>query len=123
LVKNFSADKGRGHTTIGPHRDNINFEIDGVDASRFASQGQSKNLVLALKASEIKLISDLTGVSPILLLDDITSELDIKRKNFLFNILLEFDGQIFVTSTSKNEIPYSGESKSFLIKSGMASFK
>ncbi len=120
LVKNFSNDKRRGHTTIGPHRDGINFEIDGVDASKFASQGQSKNLVLALKASEIKLISDLTGINPILLLDDITSELDMKRKNFLFNTLSEFAGQIFVTSTRKEEIPYRGESKSFLIKSGAA---
>lgn len=120
LLKNFANDKRRGHTTIGPHRDGINLEIDGVDASRFASQGQSKNLVLALKASEIKLISDLTGVNPILLLDDITSELDMKRKNFLFNTLSEFPGQIFVTSTRKEEIPYKGGSKSFLIKSGVA---
>lgn len=123
LNKKFAHDKRRGHTTIGPHRDTINLDINGMDASRFASQGQSKNLVLALKASEIKIISELTGVNPILLLDDITSELDMKRKNFLFNILLDFKGQIFVTSTTDDQVPYKGDHKSILIKAGAANIK
>ena len=118
LSKNFPSDRKRGHTTAGSHRDRVGFLLNGRDASRFASQGQSKNLVLALKASEIRLFKEHTGTNPILLLDDITSELDIKRRGFLFKILSEFTGQVFVTSTDKNEIPRRGEFHSFLVDSG-----
>jgi len=118
LSKNFPLDRKKGHTTVGPHRDRVGFMLNGKDASRFASQGQSKNLILALKASEIRLFKEHTGTNPILLLDDITSELDIKRRSFLFKTLSEFTGQVFVTSTDKNEIPRLGEFHSFLIDSG-----
>ena len=118
LLRNFPSDRKRGHTTVGPHRDRVGFVLNGRDASRFASQGQSKNLVLALKASEIRLFKEHTGTNPILLLDDITSELDIKRRSFLFRTISEFTGQVFVTSTDKNEIPHQGELHSFLVDSG-----
>lgn len=123
LKKNLPVDRRRGHTTIGPHRDSISFYIGGLDTYKYASQGQSKNLVLALKASEIKLVSELTGVNPILLLDDITSELDMNRKDFLFKTLKEFPGQIFVTSTNKTEIPYRGKHRTFYVKSGLATLE
>ncbi len=118
LCRNFPSDRKRGHTTVGPHRDRVGFLLNEQDALRFASQGQSKNLVLALKASEIGLFKEHTGTNPILLLDDITSELDIKRRSFLFRTLSEFTGQVFVTSTDKNEIPSWGEFHSFLVGSG-----
>ncbi len=118
LAKSFSADRKRGHTTVGPHRDRIGFLVNGKDASRFASQGQSKNLVLALKASEIKIFRNHSKINPILILDDITSELDTKRRSFLFNTLSKFPGQVFVTSTDKNEIPRRGEFHSYLVDSG-----
>lgn len=118
LSRNFPSDRKRGHTTVGPHRDRVGFLLNGQDASRFASQGQSKNLVLALKASEIRLFKEHTGTNPILLLDDITSELDKKRRSFLFQTLSEFTGQVFVTSTDKNEIPRRGEFHSFFVDSG-----
>lgn len=121
LRDKFEKDKARGHTSVGPHRDIISFFINGRDASSFASQGESKNLVLALKATEISLYRSLKEEKPILLLDDITSELDRRRKNFLFNLLLSYSGQIFVTSTSQEEIPYTGERKVFRIENGKAS--
>lgn len=120
LSRSFASDRKRGHTTVGPHRDRIGFLVDGKDASRFASQGQSKNLVLALKSCEIRLFNEQAGVNPILLLDDITSELDAKRKSFLFRTLSEFPGQVFVTSTDRSEIPVRGEFRSFLIEAGRA---
>lgn len=120
LSRSFASDRRRGHTTVGPHRDRIGFLVDGKDASRFASQGQSKNLVLALKSCEIRLFNEHAGVNPILLLDDITSELDMKRKTFLFRTLSEFPGQVFVTSTDRSEIPAQRESRSFLVDSGGA---
>ncbi len=120
LAEGFKKDKKRGHTTLGPHRDVITFYIDGKDTSSFASQGESKNLILALKATEISMYRTLKDKKPILLLDDITSELDRNRKNFLFNLLLSYSGQIFVTSTSEDEIPYSGEKRVFRVKEGRA---
>ncbi len=118
LRKNFPSDRKRGYTTVGPHRDRVGFLLDGRDASRFASQGQSKNLVLALKSAEIKLFRERTGVNPILLLDDITSELDSGRRSFLFNALSEFSGQVFVTSTEKKQVPVRSQVHTFLVDSG-----
>lgn len=120
LQESLEKDKYRGHTSVGPHRDIISFYLNGRDTSSFASQGESKNLVLALKATEINIYSSMKEEKPILLLDDITSELDRRRKNFLFNLLLSYSGQIFVTSTSEEEIPYTGERKLFRVENGKA---
>lgn len=120
LRANIPKDRLRGHTSVGPHRDIITIQLDSKDASSYASQGESKNLVLALKASEIRLFDSTKGKKPILLLDDITSELDKNRKGFLFELLRDYAGQVFVTSTGVDEIPYKGEMKSFHIKAGKA---
>jgi len=120
LNANFFKDKLRGHTTVGPHRDLIGFSIDGNDSAIYASQGESKNLILALKAAEISIYESVTGQVPVLLLDDITSELDKQRKGFLFALLKDYAGQIFVTSTGIDEIPYKGDKKIFQITKGFA---
>lgn len=118
LKSRLPQDKRRGTTSVGPHRDIPGFTIDGKDASVFASQGEVKTVALALKASEIEIIRAALGRTPILLLDDITSELDNKRKDFLFMFLEEFSGQVFVTATSPEEIIHKGDKKAFVIKSG-----
>ena len=120
LAARFEKDRRRGHTTFGPHRDLVGFTIRGNDASLFASQGESKNLALALKSSEIDLVRDLLGKTPVLLLDDVTSELDERRKGFLFSLLDEFSGQIFITSTTLGEIRLRGEMRVFHIRAGRA---
>ena len=120
LRARFDKDRKRGHTTIGPHRDKVGFTIGGKDASVYASQGEAKNLALALKASEIDLVRVELGKTPVLLLDDVTSELDERRKKFLFRLLDGFTGQIFITTTSLNEIQYRGEMKVFHIRAGRA---
>lgn len=116
LKFNFEHDKRRFHTTAGPHRDQISFSISGKDASVYSSQGEAKNLALALKASEIEMIEKELQKVPILLLDDITSELDSNRKKFLFKLLQKFQGQIFITTTSIKEILYKGQARVFRIK-------
>ena len=73
----------RRQACVGPHRDDIEFSINGIDAAKFASQGQQRTLVLSLKLSELEIIRDKTGVVPILLLDDVLAELDDKRQNYL----------------------------------------
>ncbi len=120
LASRFEKDRRRGHTTFGPHRDAVGFTIRGRDASLFASQGEAKNLALALKSSEIDLVRELLGKTPVLLLDDITSELDQRRKGYLFGLLDVFPGQIFVTSTSLDEVRLKGEKRVFHIRAGKA---
>ncbi|MEK6223597.1 MAG: DNA replication/repair protein RecF [Thermodesulfobacteriales bacterium] len=119
LKLKFEQDKKRFHTTVGPHRDKLSFSISEKDASIYSSQGEAKNLALALKVSEIEMINQFLGRTPILLLDDITSELDSNRIRFLFKLLQDFAGQIFITTTSMKEILYKGHIRGFHIKDGI----
>lgn len=74
-----------GQTTVGPHRDDISFSIHGVDIRKFGSQGQQRTSALALKLSEIEFVKQVIQDTPILLLDDVLSELDSNRQNYLLN--------------------------------------
>ena len=73
----------RCQACVGPHRDDIIFYINGNEAVKFASQGQQRTIVLALKLSELDIITEKTGDEPILLLDDVLAELDDLRQNYL----------------------------------------
>ncbi len=84
-----SEEEITGNCRIGPHRDDVKFLVNGVDARRFGSAGQQRTIVLALKLAELELIKILYGKSPILLLDDVLAELDPKRQL----LLLEAVGQ------------------------------
>lgn len=79
----------RCQACVGPHRDDIIFYIDEKEAVRFASQGQQRTIVLALKLSELDMITSKTQDNPILLLDDVLAELDDKRQNFLLKSINE----------------------------------
>ena len=92
-----SEEFGRRQACVGPHRDDIEFKINGIDAVKFASQGQQRTLVLALKLGELEIIKTKTGYSPILLLDDVLAELDESRQNFLLKSI-ENDIQTIITS-------------------------
>ena len=92
-----SEEFGRKQACVGPHRDDIEFKINGIDAVKFASQGQQRTLVLALKLGELEIIKDKTGYSPILLLDDVLAELDEARQNYLLKSI-EQDVQTIITS-------------------------
>ena len=87
----------RRQSCVGPHRDDIEFKINGIDAVKFASQGQQRTLVLALKLSELEIIKEKTGFSPILLLDDVLAELDETRQNYLLKSI-EDGTQTIITS-------------------------
>ncbi len=73
----------RGQSCIGPHRDDIIFYINGNESTKYASQGQQRTIVLALKLSELDIITAKTGDEPVLLLDDVLAELDDLRQNYL----------------------------------------
>ena len=94
---NLRRDFDFGYTTIGPHRDDIEISVNGIDVRSFGSQGQQRLATLSIKVAELALFEDKLGDKPILLLDDVLSELDSKRcKNFLEQIK---DYQTILTTT------------------------
>jgi len=88
-----------GHTSVGPHRDDLSFALNGHELKFFGSQGQIRTVALALKIAEMKYLSELFNEPPILLLDDVFSELDIKRQQALIEHIQEPDIQTFLTTT------------------------
>ena len=97
LYENKEKEMQRGTCLVGAHRDDICFEINNNDARKFASQGQQRTLILALKLAELDVISNKTGDNPLLLLDDVLAELDDKRQNYLLRAIKE-DIQTIITS-------------------------
>lgn len=91
-------DVHRGYSTIGPHRDDVLFRLDGRDARRQASQGEQRSLALAIRLAGHELVQQQRGVSPLLLLDDVFSELDPVRSDRLLQLLP--GGQTLVTTAS-----------------------
>ena len=95
LNQMYADDIKNGFTTIGPHRDDLSIWIDNVPARNFGSQGQQRSCALALKLAECSVLEEITGEKPLLLLDDVFSELDRKRRDFLLSGIV--GGQIFIT--------------------------
>ena len=102
LENNINIDKKRGLTTIGPHRDDVMLRINGFNVKKYGSQGQQRTAVLSLKLAEIELIKGEVGEYPVLLLDDVMSELDLKRQGYLINNLKNV--QTFITTTMMEHI-------------------
>ena len=99
ISQEYTREHRRGLSLFGPHADQIIFLIDGNDASHFASQGQQRSLVLSFKMAEVALLRDRLDQPPILLLDDVMSELDEHRRDQLIRII-SHDMQTFITSTN-----------------------
>ncbi|MEP6755612.1 MAG: DNA replication/repair protein RecF [Chthonomonadales bacterium] len=96
----------RGTTIVGPHRDDLQFFINGKDARAFGSQGQQRTVALALKLAEYGLMESHVGEAPILLLDDVLSDLDDARRKCLLEHV-ESHGQTFITCTNTRAFPKS----------------
>ena len=88
-------------TQTGPHRDDIMFMINGIDARRFGSQGQQRTVALSLKIAEIKLVKNIINDNPILLLDDVMSELDSSRREALLEEIKDI--QTIITCTGYDD--------------------
>lgn len=97
-----STDIKRGFTSVGPHRDDMVFYINDIDIKHYGSQGQQRTAALSLKLSEIEIVYEEIGEYPILLLDDVMSELDINRQNDLVKTLSKM--QTIITTTDVNNI-------------------
>ena len=90
-----------GMTSYGPHRDDISFLINETDIRKYGSQGQQRTSALSLKLAEIELVKQLIHDTPVLLLDDVLSELDSNRQNYLLNSI--HDIQTIITCTGLDE--------------------
>lgn len=94
-----------GVTLVGPHRDEMRFSINGMDAGVFGSRGQQRTAALALKLAEVELMRRETGEPPVLLLDDVLSELDAHRRQFLLRELTSGQQQALLTVTDLQTLP------------------
>ena len=97
LKKNRAQDMKQKTTLSGPHRDDISFIVNGIDIRRFGSQGQQRTAALSLKLSELQLVKQLSHDDPILLLDDVLSELDSSRQNHLLSAIKHIQTMITCT--------------------------
>jgi DNA replication and repair protein RecF len=116
-----ARDLASSATQQGPHRDDLAFELDGRDAGAFASQGQLRAMLLAWKTAELALLARAHGDSPILLLDDVSSELDPSRNAYLFEHLAEQASQCFITTTHEGHVLLARDRANYGIRNGQIS--
>ena len=105
LNDNLQREKERGVCLYGPHRDDLSFNVNGMDAQTYGSQGQQRTTALSIKLAEIELMNIEVGEYPILLLDDVLSELDDSRQTHLLSTI-QHKVQTFVTTTSVEGIDH-----------------
>lgn len=100
LTKNINKDKALQYTSVGIHKDDLNFEIESYPIKKFGSQGQQKSFLIALKLAQFDFIKDQSGVTPLLLLDDIFDKLDENRVAQIISLVDNEDfGQLFISDT------------------------
>ncbi len=119
LQNHHSDDLAAGFTTVGPHRDDMEVLIDGRSARNFGSQGQQRSAVLALKIAEAILLEEVTGERPIALLDDVMSELDASRQEYILNHIR--DWQVFITCCEPTPLLQMRGGKQFTMQNGKLS--
>jgi DNA replication and repair protein RecF len=105
-------------TSLGPHRDDVVFELDGHSAGSFASQGQLRAIMLAWKTAELTIFGRAHGDAPILLLDDVSSELDATRNEYLFEHLAGLAGQCFITTTAASHVLVHDQRVDYQLRAG-----
>ena len=103
-------------TTIGPHRDNMEVSIAGISARSFGSQGQQRSCALALKLAQCRVMEETLGEAPIILLDDVLSELDKTRREYFLHG--KHPGQVFITCCDRNAARTLGGGAAFRMKEG-----
>jgi DNA replication and repair protein RecF len=113
------VEQHQGTTIVGPHRDEVEFTINNTPARQYGSQGQQRTLVLALKLAELKLIEDVIGEPPLLLLDDVLAELDLSRQNQLLDAIQDrFQTLITTTHLGSFDAQWINSSQILEVKAG-----
>lgn len=116
LENAYERDIRLGYTTVGPHRDDIRIFLDGAEAKGFASQGQTRTAALSLKLAEVEIFKRLSGEAPVLILDDVMSELDLPRRK---KLLSKVNGlQCILTCTHAERVLYGTETNKIRIQAG-----
>lgn len=116
LSNSYEKDLRLGFTTVGPHRDDLSVLISGVDAKAYASQGQTRTAALALKLAEVQIFKDVSGEYPVLVLDDVMSELDLPRRK---KLLQRVHGmQTLLTCTHAERVLYGADCRKIRIENG-----
>ena len=118
LNENHNTDILNKITKVGPHRDDIDILINGKSARLYGSQGQQRSCVLALKLAEASLLKEKTQEEPVALLDDVMSELDEKRQDYILNHIK--DWQVFITCCDANTVLRLKKGKTVKIENGQA---
>jgi DNA replication and repair protein RecF len=118
LNKRSTEERRLGTTLVGPHRDELGFQINALDLRGFASQGQHKTFLVALKLAEFAYLKERCHETPILLLDDVLSELDDTRAARLL-AEAESAGQTFITSTDGRPFKQQDQYKRFWVSAGI----
>lgn len=121
--KSRRMDLARGTTSLGPHRDVLHFELAEQPAANFASQGQLRAMILAWKTAEMQLLASLHEDPPVLLLDDVSSELDPTRNEYLFEFLRKRENQCFITTTHPDFVLVHTARRDFEVKDGVFSLR
>jgi DNA replication and repair protein RecF len=123
LAGKLARDRDRGYTSAGPHMDDLALELGGRPARTYGSQGQQRAVVLALKIAEIENLRAALGRPPLLLLDDVSSELDPAKNRYLLAYLAALPGQVFLTSTDRRllEAAAGPESVLYRVENGAVS--
>lgn len=117
------AEQFQGTSLVGPHRDEVELAINDTVARSFGSQGQQRTLVLALKLAELKLIEEVIGEPPLLLLDDVLAELDLNRQNQLLDAIQDrFQTLITTTHLGAFDAQWLQSSQVFSVKAGQIQF-
>ncbi len=116
LSNNYEKDMRLGYTTVGPHRDDIEVLINGIDTKSYASQGQQRTAALSLKLAEVQIFKEISGEYPVLILDDVMSELDLPRRK---KLLQRIHGmQTLLTCTHAERVLYGAECNKIRIENG-----
>ncbi len=116
LKESISKDIEKRYTSVGPHRDDLDFKINSFSSKSYASQGEQRSVVLSLKLAEADLIKDLYKTKPLLLLDDVFSEIDSNRSRYLLHSLKDL--QTFITTTEADEFLKSVDANFYRISEG-----
>ncbi|MCA9879159.1 MAG: DNA replication and repair protein RecF [Thermomicrobiales bacterium] len=98
----------RGVTAVGPHRDDLAFRLEGADLGRFGSRGQQRLALVATKLAEVDLLRDVAGEPPVLLLDDVLSELDPRHRRLVVEMIATRPAQVCVTATDIHDLEATG---------------
>ena len=116
LRRTEKSDLRTGFTSMGPHRDDLEITLSGLSARMYGSQGQQRSAVLALKLAEAQVLSRLSGEAPVVLLDDVMSELDQSRQDYLLNHL--HGRQVFLTCCSPETVSLQETGRRFRVEAG-----